>query len=92
MLLLAALLAAASMPAPAEAQRVRWCLLCEIKEQPALDSLCTMQERMLLTPADSAAVKALPDGLARRIARNETRWRCRCQKWQHPVCGAPPTG
>jgi hypothetical protein len=74
----------------AEAQRVRWCLLCEIEEATAIDTLCTLQDRMILSPADSAAVKALPEALQRRIVRNETRWRCKCQKWQHPVCGAPP--
>jgi hypothetical protein len=83
----------ATLPAePAEAQRVRWCLLCEIEETPALDTLCTMQERMLLTPADAAAIKTLPRDLQRRVARNETRWRCRCQKWHHPVCDAAPAG
>ncbi len=77
-------------PAPAEAERVRWCLLCEIEAAPAVDTLCTMQERVVLSAADSAAIKMLPEALRRRIVMNETRWRCRCQKWHHPVCGAPP--
>jgi hypothetical protein len=74
---------------PADAQRVRWCLLCEIEETPAVDTLCQLQGRMILSPADSAAVKALPEALQRRIVANETRYRCKCQKWQHPVCGSP---
>jgi hypothetical protein len=69
---------------------VRWCLLCEIEAEPATDTLCTMQERIVLSPADSAAIKTLPEALRRRIVANETRWRCRCDKWHHPVCGAPP--
>jgi hypothetical protein len=80
------------LPSVADAQRVRWCLLCEIEEMPALDTLCTMQDRMLLSPVDAAALKALPGALQRRIVNNEARWRCRCQKWHHPVCGAPPAG
>jgi hypothetical protein len=76
--------------APAAADTVRWCLLCEIEETPAADTLCTLQERTILTPTDSAALKVLPEPLRRRIVANETRWRCRCQKWRHPVCGAPP--
>lgn len=72
----------------ADAGQVRWCLLCEIEETPALDTLCTMQERMILSPSDSAAIKALSEPLQRRIVRNETRWRCKCQKWQNPICGA----
>ncbi|MDQ2080240.1 hypothetical protein RA307_08610 [Xanthobacteraceae bacterium Astr-EGSB] len=78
------------LPAPAEAERVRWCLLCEIEAAPAIDTLCSMQERVVLSPADSAAIKMLPEALRRRIVANETRWRCRCEKWHHPVCGAPP--
>jgi hypothetical protein len=49
-----------------------------------------MQGRVVLSPADSAAIKTLPEALRRRIVMNETRWRCRCEKWHHPVCGAPP--
>jgi hypothetical protein len=75
---------------PADAQRVRWCLFCEIEETPAVDTLCQLQDRIILSPSDSAAVKALPEALQRRIVRNETRFRCKCQKWQNPVCGAPP--
>lgn len=75
---------------PADAQRVRFCFLCEIEDVPALDTLCAMQGRMILSPADSAAVKALPTELQRRIVKNETVWRCKCQKWNSPVCGAPP--
>jgi len=78
------------LPAPAEAGRVRWCLLCEIEAAPAIDTLCTMQERVVRSPVDSAAIKMLPEALRRRIVANETRWRCRCEKWHHPVCGAPP--
>jgi len=74
---------------PADAQRVRWCFLCEIEQPAAVDTLCILQERMLLSPADSAAVKTLPQALRRRIVGNETRWRCRCRQWRHPVCGAP---
>lgn len=79
-----------ALTSPSLADRVRWCLLCEIQETPAVDTLCTMQGRMIMTPADSAAIKALPVELQRRIVANETRYRCKCQKWQHPVCGAPP--
>jgi hypothetical protein len=91
--MLSATILAAALPAPpAEAQRVRWCLLCEIEETPALDTLCTMQERMIRSPSDATAIKTLPGELQRRLVRNETRWRCRCQKWRNPVCGAPPAG
>jgi hypothetical protein len=55
---------------------------------PSTDSFCALQDRTILTPADSAAIKALPDDLKRRIVKNETRYRCICQKWQNPICGA----
>jgi predicted transcriptional regulator len=73
-----------------DAQRVRWCLFaCEIEEAPAVDTLCTMQDRMITSMEDSKAIKGLPEALQRRIVKNETRYRCKCEKWQNPICGAP---
>lgn len=74
----------------AEAQRVRFCVLCEIEETPARDTLCSLQERVVRTPADAAAIKALPDALKRRVVANDVRLRCRCENWRNPVCGASP--
>lgn len=71
-----------------DAQRVRWCLFaCEIEEAPAIDTLCTIQGRMILSPADAAAVKNLPVELQRRVVKNETRYRCKCEAWKNPICG-----
>jgi hypothetical protein len=71
---------------PAAADEVEFCVLCTIRKTPPIDTLCQMQERMIRSPDDSRAVKALPADLQRRIVKNDARWRCRCQGWHHPVC------
>lgn len=84
--------AATVLPPAAEAQRVRFCVLCAIEDAPTLDTLCSLQERVVRSPADAAAVKALPQALQRRLLANDVRWRCKCENWQNPACAAPPAG
>jgi hypothetical protein len=70
--------------------KTRVCILfCVDEVAETTDTLCTMQERMIRSSSDSAAVKALPLDLQRRIVANETRYRCKCTGWNNPVCDAP---
>lgn len=70
----------------ASADRVRFCFLfCAVESPAAVDSFDKAYERVILTPADSAAVKALPRGVRERLTRNEVLYRC-STGWQNPIC------
>lgn len=70
----------------ASADRVRLCLLfCLVESAGATDSFSASYQRVITSPADSAAIKVLPRGVRERLTRNEVLYRC-SQGWQNPIC------
>lgn len=86
--MMASLIALSTISA-ASADRVRFCLLvCVVESQGgAVDSFTALYNRVIMSPADSAAIKKLPRPLRERLTRNEVLYRC-STGWDNPICKA----
>ena len=79
-----------ALTSQSQAEKVKWCFLCEIQETAPVETFCALYSRQILNSSDSVSVKALPLDLQRRLVKNDTIYRCKCQKWQNPICGSAP--
>lgn len=49
-----------------------------------VNSFCQNYDRVLRAQGEST--KGIPLALRKRIAANETKYRCQCQGWSNPIC------
>lgn len=70
---------------PTTPSHARICIfVCIDDDAPIVDSFCQNYDRVLRAQGEST--KGLPLALRKRIAANETKYRCQCQGWSNPIC------
>jgi hypothetical protein len=70
---------------------------CELLRVPgppatpvAIDSYCSIYQRVQQNAADSKSVKQTTREVQSRINKNDLYYRCTCEGWTDPVCQVPP--
>lgn len=62
-------------------------MLCQAPAAPApIDSYCTSYRRVIVEAGDAASLARARLTIRRRVAGNDLLYRCRCERWQSPLC------
>lgn len=71
---------------PADAGRIQFCFLFCGVEVDVVDSFCKTYEPVIQGTGEGKIIGRTGPVIRRRIDRNEALYRCKCEKWDDPIC------